>query len=305
MVRMAPNLRDYFSCIELGALVELDDVVIVRLLCLQPGVDAELLEEALEARRAEITEVSADGDVNAVRVTVRGERPLLLIDGEELTGAKQNRILNASFLVGAGTQVIVPVSCVERGRWRDRSATFSAAGRTLSATARADKLHRVATSVGTTGRFDADQGTVWRDVDSLLMRGRVTSRTLAYADLAVSRGAAVEQRIERLAPVEHQVGLAAVRGDRLLVVDLLGSPALFRRGWRKLARGVVVDVDAPLRSARARDVVAGALDAAGRVACARVAAPGIGHTLHGVGEGLAVGAVVTAEGVYHAVIGGA
>jgi hypothetical protein len=38
-------------------------------------------------------------------------------DGEQLVGAKQNRILNMTVLVAAETEVTIPVSCVERGRW--------------------------------------------------------------------------------------------------------------------------------------------------------------------------------------------
>ena len=52
---------------------------------------------------------------------------VLFYDGEELVGAKQNRILNVSVLVGARTELPIPVSCVEQGRWRHESMHFSAA----------------------------------------------------------------------------------------------------------------------------------------------------------------------------------
>ena len=57
------------------------------------------------------------------------ENPLdervLLYDGEELVGAKQNRILNVSVLVEAKSTLQIPVSCVEQGRWSRASASFS------------------------------------------------------------------------------------------------------------------------------------------------------------------------------------
>ena len=62
------------------------------------------------------------------------ENPLdadvLLYDGEELVGAKQNRILNVSVLAGAHSKLTIPVSCVEQGRWQMRSAEFAAARHT-------------------------------------------------------------------------------------------------------------------------------------------------------------------------------
>ena len=54
------------------------------------------------------------------------DRPLLLLDGEELIGAKQDRILNTTVLVAAHTEVTIPVSCVEQGRCGYRGAASSA-----------------------------------------------------------------------------------------------------------------------------------------------------------------------------------
>ena len=51
----------------------------------------------------------------------RGPKPTLIIDGEELVGAKQNRVVNLTILVAAESELIIPVSCVEAGRWRAKS----------------------------------------------------------------------------------------------------------------------------------------------------------------------------------------
>src|SRR5215472_9614914 len=67
--------------------------------------------------RVTIGEVSEGGSVPDVTVNNGADRPLLLLDGEELVGAKQNRILNATVLVAARSQITIPVSCVEAGRW--------------------------------------------------------------------------------------------------------------------------------------------------------------------------------------------
>ena len=57
------------------------------------------------------------GSVPDLLVENRGDVRVLFLEGEELIGAKQNRILNTSVLVAAHTKVKIPVSCVERGRW--------------------------------------------------------------------------------------------------------------------------------------------------------------------------------------------
>ena len=62
--------------------------------------------------------MSEQGSVPALRVVNRGLHPILIVDGEELVGAKQNRVVNLAILVAAQSAFTIPVSCVEAGRWR-------------------------------------------------------------------------------------------------------------------------------------------------------------------------------------------
>ncbi len=63
---------------------------------------------------AVVTEVDQDGVVSALSVTNRADRPLLLLDGEELVGVKQNRVLNTTVLVAARSQLTIPVVASSR-----------------------------------------------------------------------------------------------------------------------------------------------------------------------------------------------
>jgi len=80
-----------------------------------------------------VTEASGGASVPTLEVSNAGDRPLLLLDGEELIGAKQNRVLNTTVLVDAHSTVTIPVSCVEAGRWAFRTARFAAGGTSLYA----------------------------------------------------------------------------------------------------------------------------------------------------------------------------
>jgi hypothetical protein len=110
-----------------------------------------LLDEALEQGLARVTEVSAEGRVPELAFENGSADKILLVDGDELVGAKQNRILNLTILVGAGSKVVIPVSCVEQGRWRYRSPEFGSAGRALFAKARARKTAAVTASLRSHG----------------------------------------------------------------------------------------------------------------------------------------------------------
>src|SRR5215471_4037332 len=69
------------------------------------------LNQAIDRRLAEVTELSDQGSVPQLKFLNRGSDPVFLLDGEELVGAKQNRILNLSILAPGRTTLDIPVSC--------------------------------------------------------------------------------------------------------------------------------------------------------------------------------------------------
>jgi hypothetical protein len=83
------------------------------------------LADALKAGQTKVTEVSSAGAVPELLLDNASPTRVLLVDGDELVGAKQNRVLNVTILVAANQKVVIPVSCVERGRWHARSAGFA------------------------------------------------------------------------------------------------------------------------------------------------------------------------------------
>ena len=83
------------------------------------------LKEALEKRLLIVKEVSAEASVPELKVINNADVPMLLLDGEELAGAKQNRVLNTSVLVKEKSELIIPVSCTEQGRWSYQTDEFS------------------------------------------------------------------------------------------------------------------------------------------------------------------------------------
>jgi hypothetical protein len=85
---------------------------------------------------------------------------VFLLDGEELVGAKQNRVLNLSLMVAPQSKTEIPVSCVESGRWRMESHSFQAADRVQFARGRAQKMEQVSRSLCLGGEAMSDQAAV-------------------------------------------------------------------------------------------------------------------------------------------------
>jgi hypothetical protein len=78
--------------------------------------DYLFLEEALGQGVVEITEVSQGGSVPDLKLTNKSTNKLLVVDGEEIVGAKQNRMVKATFLIAGNTEIIISISCVEQGK---------------------------------------------------------------------------------------------------------------------------------------------------------------------------------------------
>ncbi len=94
---------------------------------------------------------------------------VLLYDGEELLGAKQNRILNVTVLVAARSTTPIPVSCVEEGRWSRRSASFASAPHAAHPELRRRKAQRLAAEPLARG---VAQSEVWDEVRAKSARMR-------------------------------------------------------------------------------------------------------------------------------------
>jgi hypothetical protein len=161
--------------------------------------DYALLSEAIAAGEAEVREVSEEGRVPELMVVNRGERPIIIPEGEILTGAKQNRVVNITVLVAAKAELVIPVSCVERGRWSKVSPGFRAT-HFAPPRARGRKSANVRARRNATGQRHSDQGDVWENVAEYMDRAGARSRTESLTD-------AYEQAQERLKSYHENVPL--------------------------------------------------------------------------------------------------
>ncbi|MDP9481435.1 MAG: hypothetical protein M3R38_38195 [Actinomycetota bacterium] len=89
-----------------------------------------------------------------------GAIPVLILEGDELIGAKQNRVVNSTVLVAAQSELVLPVSCVERGRWSYHSRAFSSGDRSPPPSLRGLQSRSVHDSLRRGRGHRSDQGAV-------------------------------------------------------------------------------------------------------------------------------------------------
>jgi hypothetical protein len=143
----------------------------------------ETLSAALRAGTFHVTEVSAGGSVPELRVINEGATGVLILDGEELVGAKQNRVLNAAVFVREKSSMVVPVSCVEAGRWHSSGYEFADEEFVVHAKVRRAVHESVSLNLRAAGGHRSDQGRVWDEVASLQEFAESASLTGAHRDV--------------------------------------------------------------------------------------------------------------------------
>lgn len=224
--------------LEAGQPVQAGDLTMIPLL---GGPEREpryiTLDQGLARGTVRVSEVSEQGRVPELLVLNEEERPVLLMDGEELVGAKQNRIVNLSILVPALTRLNLPVSCVEAGRWHRRSREFSTARRAYYASGRAMKMRSVTFSYRRTGCPTSDQSAIWNDIACKSARLESSSPTRAM-DAMYERLAPELATMEASLPAQpRQVGALFLAGGAVLGLDVFDSAATWRLLAPKLIAG--------------------------------------------------------------------
>lgn len=217
---------------------------------LPAAADYLTLDEALAQKRAMVTEVSEGGSVPELKFVNSGDKWVFLLDGEQLVGAKQNRVLNLSILVAGGKVIIIPVTCVEAGRWRHRTQQFSSSASVHYAEGRARKMAQVSASMRSTGRRNADQGRVWADISEKSARFSVVSETSAMSDIYDKESERLQDYTASFSTLEKQSGAVFAIDGQIVGLDLFDSAETLKKLFPKLLNSYALDALDRTRSKR-------------------------------------------------------
>ena len=192
-----------------------------------------------------ITEVDEDGVVGELLVANPTPHRVLMYDGEELEGAKQNRILNVSVLVEAGSTLVVPVSCVEAGRWNydadgngDHQRVFSAVRRTSSPRVRRAKEEHLRSAPLARG---VAQSAVWGAVDDTHHERGSSSPTTAYSDAVRHVQPDLDKLVGEFPLRPGQCGVLLGYGGAVVCMDAVSRAEAYEGLHQALLAGYIMD----------------------------------------------------------------
>jgi hypothetical protein len=226
------------------------------------------LEEALQRNLVAITEQPQAQVPGLLAVSVADE-PVVLVNGEQVIGGLQNRVLNTTILLAPHAELTIPVTCVESGRWHgaDYRATQAVADegdgapqdgetrlRRQSAFTSGDaayaslrKMHTKAVSSSLTSGAGhrSDQAAVWGSVAARLQDTETEAFSPSSAMEALyrapERASALRESLEALKRPEGAIGFVAILHGTPLGAELFADEALAAAYWEKLARSYVIE----------------------------------------------------------------
>ncbi|HEV2786581.1 MAG TPA: DUF6569 family protein [Solirubrobacteraceae bacterium] len=238
----APALHDHLRSLSMRAPDVHDRLAVFPLFGPPPRLEYVSFAQG-RAAGVSIKELEDRASVNDLLVINPTGTAVLLYEGEEVLGAQQNRTFDVSVLVGAGTRLHVPVSCVEAGRWDGsrHDEAFDAAPQTAYPSLRRMKntASRASMAAGMAAR--ADQGAVWNELARKSARLAVASATGAMGDIYDDRRERLDEFRRAMVLHEGQTGALVLVGGRPVVLDHVSRPEVFAALHGPLVQGYALD----------------------------------------------------------------
>jgi len=235
-------INEYIGGLKLGRKQSYKNLTIFALLSdYNANSDYLTLDEALSGDLIDIVEKDEGGSVPELKVVNRSDRMVLILDGEELVGAKQNRIVNTTILIAGNTTTVIPVSCVEQGRWSYKSDKFRSEKRMMASKLRASKADQVKFSLRNSGKFRSNQGEIWNDVSELAFDLNAESPSMAMSEIYRKQAPSIEKYAKHFELTDSQVGAVFMINGKVAGMDCFGKPETFSKIFEKLVESYALD----------------------------------------------------------------
>ena len=239
---MDVTIKKYLASFEFGELQHFKNMGILPILTsLDDSPEYLTLKEALEKQVLVITEVSHEGSVPELKVTNSAEIPVLLLDGEEVVGAKQNRVLNTTILVKENSELVIPVSCTEQGRWAYREREFSDSDTLMSTKLRRIKSQTVSDTLADSQEFRSDQGTVWTAIHEFSEEAGARSETGAMKAAYETKMDDLNDYLRAFPLIPSQKGLFSFIDGEVVGFDCVSRESAYSILHPKLVKSYAMD----------------------------------------------------------------
>jgi len=196
--------------------------------------DILTLKKGFELGLAEVKECE-HSTVNTLIVKNNSVTPLLLVDGEEIIGGDQNRIVNATILIAPNSEEKIPVNCTEHGRWAYKSefkqSEYMANYRTRSAKEKAVRANM------------SEQQAVWDSINDLEVSRSFSSPTQAMSESYENLKVDLDEFISNFKAVDGQTGAVIIIDGEIKGFELFLNSQIYHEYHEKILKSYLIDID--------------------------------------------------------------
>lgn len=196
--------------------------------------DILTLKKGFELGLAEVKECE-HSTVNTLIVKNNSVTPLLLVDGEEIIGGDQNRIVNATILIAPNSEEKIPVNCTEHGRWAYKSefkqSEYMANYRTRSAKEKAVRANM------------SEQQAVWDSIEDLEMSRSFSSPTQAMSESYENLKVDLDEFISNFKALDGQTGAVIIIDGEIKGFELFLNSQIYHEYHEKILKSYLIDID--------------------------------------------------------------
>ena len=196
--------------------------------------DILTLKKGFELGLAEVKECE-HSTVNTLIVKNNSVTPLLLVDGEEIIGGDQNRIVNATILIAPNSEEKIPVNCTEHGRWAYKSefkqSEYMANYRTRSAKEKAVRANM------------SGQQAVWDSINDLEVSRSFSSPTQAMSESYENLKVDLDEFISNFKAMDGQTGAVIIINGEIKGFELFLNSQIYHEYHEKILKSYLIDTD--------------------------------------------------------------
>lgn len=199
--------------------------------------------KAMSQNLVNLREISHGGSVGEIIIENLSPEKIFFPDGDQIIGAKQNRILNHAILVDALSNVKIDVSCVEQGRWQYQSQKFNRSNHMAPMDLRkAMKIH-VENYLLKEQKFKSNQSEVWEKVHKTIRDENFYSPTMAMNEALDQIYLRKKELIEAFKFNRKFNGFVAFVDDKIINLEYISSPDCFQDYYEKFISSLLMDME--------------------------------------------------------------
>lgn len=195
-------------------------------------LDILTLQKGFELGLVEVKELETS-TVNTLTVKNNSVTPLLLIEGDEIIGGDQNRIVNSSILIAPESEMKVPVNCTEKGRW-DYKHEFKASEHMANAHTRFAR--------SSAKLYDMDeQAAVWSSINELESERSFASPTQAMSESYDNAKKDLNEIVNEFKVISGQTGVLVIINGEIKGFEVFFSPEIYSQYHEKILKSYLID----------------------------------------------------------------